>query len=82
MRLNLLNHLIELELLVRIKLYSNFTLSAKENESEDFCVIPFKVGLDHCHLEFTQAFLDNPSQRAIVRVLDPLLADIALTAIS
>ena len=82
MCLNLLNHLFELKLLVRIKLRSKFVLSAKENESENSCVIPLKVGLDHFDLEFTQAFLNNPSERAIVWVLVPLLADVTDTVIS
>ena len=57
-------------------------MSAKENESDNFYVIKLKVGLDHFDLEFTQAFLNNPSERAIVWVLVPLLADVTDTVIS
>ena len=57
-------------------------MSAKENEPEDFGVIKVKVGLDHWHREFTETFLDNPSERAIVRVLPLLLAVVAVTIIS
>ncbi len=57
-------------------------MSAKENEPENFDVIKAKVLLDHCHCEFTETFLDNPSERAIVRVLPLLLAVVAVTLIS
>ena len=85
MGLNLLNHLIEQELLVRIKLRSKLILSAKENESEDFGVIKVEVALfDHCVIEIfiSEALHDNPLKGAIVWDKLPLLAAFALTFIS
>ena len=57
-------------------------MPAKENEPENFGVIKAKVLLDHCHREFTETLLENPSERAIVRVLLPLLAVEVVTLIS
>jgi hypothetical protein len=80
--LNLMDHLPVLGLLVGIKLRHQLILSAKENEPKNFGVIYVKVLLDHCHREFTETLLDNPSERAIIRVLPLLLAVVTVNLIS
>ena len=82
MTLNILNHfLIHGSEFVLTKLLHNLVTSEKEYESENFGMVKVKVGLDHRHCESTEAFLDNPSERAIVWVL-ALLAVVAVTFIS
>ena len=78
-----MDHLLILGSLVRIQLSHQLFLSAKENESENFGVIKAEVHIDHNQREFTEALLDNPSERAIVWVRGlPLPADAAVTLFS
>jgi hypothetical protein len=79
--LDLLKHFLELRYIPLLQICHDLILSPNEYECEDFGVPEVEIGLDHFYLEFTQAFLDNPSERAIVWVIVPLLFDVTITVI-